>query len=87
LRAEAVRTQREKAEQDTEVSAAEESFPVRDTGAPESAAADDPPTPADDEDGWVVRFEQQFNIFLTVSYKHRWPIDLSSDITFCLSEL
>jgi hypothetical protein len=55
--------------------------------APESAAAADPPAPADDKDGWVIRFEQQFNIFLTVSYKHRWPIDLSSDITFCLSEL
>jgi hypothetical protein len=86
LRAEAVRTQREKAEQETEVSAVEESFPVRETPAPESAAADDPLPPADD-DGWIIRFEQQFNIFLTASYKHRWPIDLSSDITFCLSEL
>jgi hypothetical protein len=71
LRAEAVRTQREKAEQETEVSPVEESFPVRETGAPEGGAADDPPTPADDADGWVVRFEQQFNIFLTVSYTHR----------------
>jgi hypothetical protein len=78
LRAEAVRTQREKAEQETEVSAAEESFPVRDTAAPESAAADDPLPPAD-EDGWVIRFEQQFNIFLTVSDTDRRLADLSSD--------
>uniref|UniRef100_A0ACD5Z175 Uncharacterized protein n=1 Tax=Avena sativa TaxID=4498 RepID=A0ACD5Z175_AVESA len=68
FRAEAIKTQREKAEQEAEVSAVEESFPVREeAGPPEAAAADDPPSPTDDDDDWVVRFEQQFNIFLTDS--------------------
>ena len=53
--------------------AVEESFPVREAaGPPEgaaAAAADDPLlAPADEVvDGWDVRFEQQFNIFLSVS--------------------
>ncbi|KAM0868974.1 hypothetical protein ACQ4PT_040970 [Festuca glaucescens] len=67
FRSEAIRTQREKAEQETEVSAVEESFPVReDARPPEGAAADDPLSPAED-DGWAVRLEQSFNIFLTDS--------------------
>ncbi|KAK1686342.1 hypothetical protein QYE76_047190 [Lolium multiflorum] len=69
FRAEAIRTQREKAGQETEVSAVEESFPVREEASPPpegSAAADDPLSPTDD-DGWAVRLEQSFNIFLTDS--------------------
>ncbi|KAM0855059.1 hypothetical protein ACQ4PT_050012 [Festuca glaucescens] len=68
FRAEAIRTQREKAEQETEVSAVEESFPAREEASPppEGAAADDPPAPTDDDD-WAVRLEQSFNIFLTDS--------------------
>ncbi|CAM0902349.1 unnamed protein product [Alopecurus aequalis] len=74
FRAEAIRTQREKAaEQETEVAAVEDSFPVRETAgapperAPAAADDDDPLAPAGEEAGWVVRFEQQFNIFLTDS--------------------
>ncbi|KAM0832293.1 hypothetical protein ACQ4PT_064982 [Festuca glaucescens] len=68
FRAEAISTQREKAEQETEVAAVEGSFPVREAaGPPEgAAAADDPPAPTEG-DGWAVRLEQSFNIFLTDS--------------------
>lgn len=63
------RTQREKAELETDVAAVEESFPVRETGAPEGAADndDDGALPPAEDVGWVVRLEQSFNIFLTDS--------------------
>jgi hypothetical protein len=70
FRAEAIRTQQEKAGQETEVSAVEESFPVREEASPPpqgAATADDPLSPTNDDDSWAVRFEQSFNIFLTVS--------------------
>jgi hypothetical protein len=55
FRAEA--TQRETARQET----VEESFPVREAAGPPE------PLPLTDDDDWVVRLEQSFNIFLTVS--------------------
>jgi hypothetical protein len=68
FRAEA--TQREKVRQGETV--VEESFPVREAaeGPPEAVALTD-------DDDWVVRLEQSFNIFLTVSDQS--VIDLGSD--------
>ncbi|KAF7012061.1 hypothetical protein CFC21_026294 [Triticum aestivum] len=70
IRAEATaRTRQEKEQQEAEVSAVEDSFPVREaaaTPAPEEEGGfDDELTLAGEDGDWVVRFEQSFNIFLT----------------------